>query len=402
MIPIMFRVLLPLLFLLFPMAWTSGSTVLIFKDGGMLEGELLNPDEINRKLYRIKTAEGLEISVDAKLVERLQGREREALLEYNRDAPLTHNTVENHLYWARWCSDRQLPDQAKTHWQQVLELDPEQSDARRVLGYVQTANGWESQRNQRENQGLVEDRGRWKTPYQIEVENILDAQKAEADHWKKTVTALYRRLPNAQAEAELWAIRHPGAVAPIVELLIREDIPQRRIMLLRLLMQIPDASAIQFVTGWSIRPDEPIEDIRKMCVEELQRQITHRPEIRPNMIAVYRKSLKPNTAPEIINLAAKVLGEIGGYEAVPELIDVLVVMKPETIQPTTPTYSFGSGGTGFGQPGRPITRQIPIENQVVLSALRKLTNVNFGFNQAEWRNWHQQSQRSPSLNFRRD
>jgi hypothetical protein len=99
---------------------------------------------------------------------------------------------------------------------------------------------------------------------------------------------------------------------------------------------------------------------------------------------------------------AKTLGDIGGYEAVPELIDVLVVTKTETIQPAPQTYSFGSGGTGYGQPGKPITRQVPIENPVVLSALCKLTSVNFGFDKEAWRNWHRQSQRSPSLNLRRE
>jgi hypothetical protein len=407
MIVSMFRLFLALSLILFSMAFASGATILLLKDGGTLEGELLNPDEINRKLYRIKTADGLAISIDAKLVERQQGREREALVEYNREAPLTPNTVENHLNWAKWCNERQLPEQAKTHWQQVLELDPDHGDARRVLGYVSTANGWESQRDRQENKGLLEYRGRWKTPYQIEVERILDSQKAETNHWKKTVNELYRRLPNPQAEAELLAIRHPGAVAPIKELLLKELLlkenrPQRRIMLLRLLMQIPDGYAIQFVIGWSIRPDEPIEDIRKMCVEELLRQINNRPEIRPTMIAVYRDALKPSRHPAIINLAAKVLGDIGGDEAVPELIDVLVATKTETSQLAAPTYSFGSGGTGYGQQGKPISRQIQVENQTVLSALCKLTGVNFGFNQADWWQWHRQSQRSPSLNLRRD
>jgi hypothetical protein len=381
------------------MVSASATTVLLLKDGGTLEGELLNPDEINRKLYRVKSAEGLEISLDAKLVERTQSREREALLEYNRDAPLTHNSVENHLYWARWCQERQLAEQARMHWQQTLELDPDHADARTVLGYTKTVNGWESQHDRRINRGLVQDRGRLKTPYQIEVETILGSQKREADDWQRTIRELYR-FPNRHGE--LLAIRDPAAYIPIREILVQENNPQMRMMLLRLLMQIPDDRALQFVIGWTIRPDEPSEEIRKMCIEELQRRMNERPEIRQHMIAVYRSSLRASTNPAIIELAAKVLGDIGGHEAVPELIDVLVTTRRETIQPQTPTYGFGSGGSGFSQPGKPVTRQIPIPNQTVLSALRRLTGANFEFDQAAWREWHRQSLRSPSLNLRRD
>ena len=377
----------------------SATTVLLLKDGGTVEGELLNPDEINRKLYRIKTTEGLEISLDVKFVERIQPREREALVEYNRDAPLTAHTVENHLYWAKWCHEQQLPELAKVHWQQILELDPDHADARKILGYNRTANGWEAEQDRRTNRGLVQYRGRWKTPYQIEVENILGKRKEEADYWQKTIRDLYR-FPNRHEE--LLAVRDPAAFIPIREILVKENNLQRRVMLLRLLMQMPDERAIQFVAGWSIRPDEPSEDIRKMCVEELQRQINNRPEIRPNMIAVYRNTLKPSIDPAIINLSAKVLGEINGHEAVSELINVLVVEKKETYQPKPQTYSIGSGGTGYSQAGKPVSVTVQVPNQTVLATLRRLTGVNFEFDQAAWREWYLQSRRSPSMNLRRD
>jgi hypothetical protein len=399
----MFRTILTVTFLLFPILSVSATTTLLLKDGGTLEGELLNPDEINRRSYRIKTPEGLEITLDAKLVERIQARERDALIEYNRDAPLTRHTVENHFHWAKWCNEHQLPDQAKVHWQQILEIDTDHAEARKVLGYSKTQTGWVSYRDTLEKQGLIRDRqGRWKTPQQIEVENILGNQSEAAQHWQRTVRELYRRLPNPQAEAELLAIRDPAAFLPIRKILIDETNPQRRTMLLRLLAQFSDVPSLQFVAGWAIRPDEPYDDIRKMCVEELQKRIKEQPEIRLTVMSVYRHSLNPRTDPAVIHLAAQVVGDIGGYEAVPELIEVLVVMKTETYLPQTPTYGFGSGGSGFGLPGSPKTRQIPITNQPVLSALQKLTGVNFEFNQGAWREWYRQAQRSPSLNLRRD
>ena len=399
----MFRTILTVTVLLLPMASASETTTLLLKDGGTLEGELLNPDEINRKVFRIKTPEGLEIALDAKSVERVQPHERDALIAYNRDAPLTRSTVENHLYWAKWCHEHQLPGQAQVHWQQILELDPDHVEARKVLGYSRTQSGWVSPRDTLERRGFIQDRqGRWKTPQQIEVEAILTHQNEEAQHWQRTVRELYRRLPNPQTEAELLSIRHPAAFLPIRKILIEETNPERRKMLLRLLAQFSDVHSLQFVAGWAIRPDEPYDDIKKMCVEELQKRIKEQPEIRSIVMNVYRSSLKPRADQEVIHLAAQVIGDLGGYEAVPELIEVLVVTKTETFQPPVPTYGFGSGGTGFSQPGGPQTRQIPVTHQPVLSALRRLTEVNFDFNQGAWREWYRQSQRSPSLNLRRD
>ena len=406
-IPAMFRII-PLFFVilvgLLPIVSASGTTVLLLKDGGKLEGELLNPDEINRKLYQIKTTEGTEISLDPRLVERIQSREREALIEYNRKAPLTPNTVENHLYWAKWCNEQQLPVQAKVHWQQILELDPDHVDARRIFGYTKTATGgWESQRDKRESQGYIQYQGQWKTQYEIEVAKMFEDRKKEIDHWQRTIGNLCRRLP--QSEAELLAIRDPAAVIPIRDALrtaLRENNPRKRIVLLRTLVQIPDSRALEFVAGWSIRPDEPSEEIRKMCVGELQRRINSQPEIRNIIISTYRSALRSkNVDKAIINIAAEVLGNIGGHEAVPELIDVLVVQKTEIFQPPQQPYSFGSGKSGFSQPGKPVPITTMESNQAVLSALTALTGVNFGFNQAAWRQWNRQPLRSPSLNLRR-
>ena len=400
----MFRII-PVFFvmsvLLLPTISVSGTTVLLLKDGGTVEGELLNPDEINRKLYQIKTADGLEISLDYKLVERIQNREREALIEYNREAPLTNNTVENHLHWAKWCNEHQLPAQAKVHWQQILELDSDHVDARHVLGYHKTSTGgWESQQEKLASKGYVQYQGQWKTQYEIEVAKMFEERKKVADHWQRTVVNLCRRLP--QTEADLLAIRDPAAVFPIRSILVNENNPQKRKILLRTLVQIPDRRALEFVAGWSIRPDEPFEDIRKMCVEELQSRIKTQPEIRQIIIATYRNALRAkNVSPIIINMAAEVLGNIDGYEAVPELIDVLVVAKTEILQPPQQTYTFSPGRTGISQPGQPVPITKGETNQAVLSALNKLTGVNFGFNQMAWRNWYRQPLRSPSLNLRR-
>ena len=386
-------------FLLLPLP-ASGTTVLLLRDGGVLEGELLNPNEISRQTYQIKTAGGLAISLDARLVERVQSRERPALIEYQAEAPFTENTIENHLGWARWCNENQLLDQARLHWRQILELDPNHTEARNILGYERTPNGWVSRQGRMEDRGFIQDRGRWRTPQQIEVENLLETHRNAETQWQRTIRDLVRRLPGS--EAELLAIRDPAAIAPLRNALVNEGNPHVRIVLLRSLVRIPHINAVRFVVGWSMRSDEPSEEIRQMCVEELLRLSNENSEIRQIMIDSYRAILHPGTPPAIINMAARILGDIGAHEAVPELIEILVVTRTETIQEQAPTPAFGSGGTSFGQGARTINRQVQIPNQAALTALTKLTGMNFQFNQEAWREWHRRTLRSPVFNLRRD
>ena len=395
-----------LLFFVISFMWLpilSATTVLLLKDGGTLEGELLNPDEVNRKWYKVQTAEGLEISLDARLVERVQSRERTALMEYNRDAPLTENTLETHLLWAKWCHERQLFDQSKLHWQQVLEFEPDHGDARRILGYTETPGGWESLSKTHESRGLILDRGRWRTKYEIEVANFLERQTQTEQQWRRTVSELCRRLPMPQAEAELLAIRDPAAIVPIAELLQRGSLyPHARLVLLRTLMQIPDVKALRIAVEWTTRPEVP-EEIRKTCIEELVRRAGTQPEIRAIMTAVYRGALLSKEIDEgTVRLTAEALANIGGREAVPELIEVLYLTVTQTIMPEQQQgYSFGGGSTGFSAGGRPIRNTVQVPNQPALTALRQLTGVDFGFDQAAWRNWYREAYRSPVMNLRR-
>ena len=398
----MFR--FPLFFVMFfallPIA--PATTVLLLKEGGTLEGELLNPNELSRKSYRIKTAGGLEINLDAKLVDRVQSRERPALVEYHAKVHLTENTVDNHLFWAKWCTENQLLDQSRLHWQQVLELDSDHAEARRVLGYERTPNGWVSQQSRREDRGLISDRGRWRTAQQIEVESILTTQREAEAEWRRRIRDLVRRLPNS--EGELLAIRDPAAVRPLGDVLLDERnplLPHARMVLLRSIAGIPHSSAVRFVVGWSILPTE-LDEIRQMCVEELLRLCKESPEVRQIMIDAYRKVLSPTSLPPVITLVAKVLEDLEAHEAVPELIGVLVVMRQVTIQTPPTTYGTGPSGMSLQQGGGPIRRLEPDRNQAVLAALIKLTGWNFQFDQARWLEQYRQTQRAPSFNLRRD
>ena len=62
------------------------------------------------------------------------------------------DTIEGHLDVARWCIAKKLEDQAHAHLTRVLELDPNQAEARRLLGYRLDRGSWLSDQETADSQ----------------------------------------------------------------------------------------------------------------------------------------------------------------------------------------------------------------------------------------------------------
>ena len=99
---------------------------------------------------------------------------------------------------------------------------------------------------------------------------------------------------------------------------------------------------------------------------------------------------KDNT---IVNHAAVALSRMKDPSAIPSLIDALITNHKRQLMPAGPqgNYSstFGSGGGGsfsFGGSQPKIISQ-DIQNPAVLDALVTLTNANFNYDKAAWKNW---------------
>jgi hypothetical protein len=373
--------------------------VFLFKDGGKVEGELLNPNELSRKSYRIKTADGLEIRIDPKLIDRVRKKERDALLEYNASAPFDADTIENHLKWAKWCHEHQLSDLARVHWQQILELDPEHVEARRILDYIKAEDGgWITRQEKLERRGLVKDQGRWKTRQQIEVEQMLGSQQKAKNQWEKKINAIRKALPNDEkARKELAAITDPAAVEPLVKAIRAETKEaESQILMLRALSRIGTIPALRFIVDWAVRTLKA-ENVRAACYEEL---VKH-PEAKNTIVRDLILDLRADN-PQVVNIAAAALGEVEGETAIPALIEALMTTHKVVRQVEVQGHGVGTGGSGLDWGSSKIVEENTSRNQDVLTTLRKLTGNDFQFDQEAWRNWYRQSRRAQSFDLRRD
>ncbi len=329
--------------------------------------------------------------------------EREAQIEYNAFAPFKENTIENHLEIAQWCSKNLLPDLAKQHRYQVLELDPDHKQARQLLGYFRDDDGEWTTRSEvlGEKRGMVRQGGAWKSKQQIEVEQRLDRQKKDAKQWTERVKTLCASLPRGEkAKAAMLAITDSAAVPALWKALETEPNEDTRILLIRALSNIGNAQALYAVALWSLNGRE-LPELRYTCYDEIRRH----PEAKQMLVAYYASYLKETGNPGIINAAATGIAELDGRTAIPQLIDALVTSNTRTVTKQAPGPSFGSSGNiqgaglAWGQSTEKVTDVS--QNRDVRAALMKLTGVDFQFNQDAWRAWLIQQRRTSSFNARR-
>ena len=393
-------------FLLFLLAVALSSPILfadvfVLRDGGTLDGDLLNPDEVPRRTYNIRTADGIETSLEARLVERVRKGEKESVTEYKAFAPFKEDTVENHLEIAEWCRQQRLVDLWRRHLHRVLDLDPDEPTARRLLGHFKAPDGsWTTQNEMLGSKGYIQVGGSWKTRQQADLEQYFDRKDKREKEWVKYVTALRSGIhTNPQNRVELAAIDDPLAATALTKALPNEPNPDVRILLIRSLGNVGTSAALHEIARWSLDDREPNNEVLRTCYDELKKH----PGALPAIIGFYARHLHAGYGTVAINRGAFALGQLDGRSAIPQLIDALVTTHVEvrTIKAQGPSTNSGGGLGGLEWGEKPIRISHDNENPEVRHALMRLTGKDFLFNKDAWRAWLIQSRRTPIFDARR-
>ena len=194
---------------------------------------------------------------------------RPDLAEYEKMQRQAPDTVEGQMKLAEWCRDHNLTAQRKTHLERVLQLDPNQPEARRLLGYRKVKDKWMTHDEEMTDKGyvqhIVNGETRWITPQEADNhDNVQRQLKAEAA-WRKNIAIWRIWLDGNRAEQgrkNLLGIRDAAAIAPLGERLnggrsksIRKDPAYRRAADLR-----RGAGAVQYAR--SPRPADGVRDRR--------------------------------------------------------------------------------------------------------------------------------------------
>jgi hypothetical protein len=164
----------------------SRGDVFILNNGSRITGEITNRNENPRKQYIIKLADDCQITLAAAQVDQvLHIRPEET--EYERIRPAYPDTVAAQWSLAEWCRQNKLNPQREMHLKRIIELDTDNNDARRALGYTSADGKWVTQDQLMIDRGYKRYKGRWLTQQEIDKIENENKQEAQQQEWAQTI-----------------------------------------------------------------------------------------------------------------------------------------------------------------------------------------------------------------------
>lgn len=387
----------------------SDPRVLLFvtKEGDRVVGTLTNPDETPRKEYRIKTPDGQSVTVRAdELKDYRQAGEAE--VEYAKRRATVADTVEAQWELAEWCRQNHFLSDRKKHLERILELQPDHADARTALGYSQVNGKWMTQEEIQESRGYQRYKGRWLTSQQIESLQKVEQREKEEKLWYAKIKRYIGWLGSSrtdQALAALSEITDPAAARALGDFLATDQPRPTKLLLIKTLVHISaanpgDKSSHSPLALGAL--EDPDEEVRLSCLDFLKTTKD------PDVVDFFISNLDVTSGTKkykgdvnmMINRAALALGEMGDPSAVGPLIKVLITEHKQKVvsgNPGQTSATFGNRGGGMSMGSSTKIIIHTINNEDVLTALKKLTGVSFNFDVDTWQAWydHQTRQETP-------
>ena len=396
------------LMLLIATASKSGGDEFILKNGGRLEGELLNPDQSPRQNYVVRLGDNQQVTLDAGQVRQVRPKS-ESQRAYEQWLTKMPQTAEGNWKMADWCGRHKLREQEQLHLAEVIRLEPDHELARRRLGYIRLEGQWIKPEEHQREQGYQLHGGRYRVSQDIEAIQRREEQERAEKELEKELARTIGRLrdevrkggSSGEARQQLMKFRQPLAVPALAEALAEEQDRTFKAVCIDVLGQIEGPAAMGALVQGAL--DDPDQETRLQCVDQLQRR--QDPRATDELV----QALKSRNSRRI-NRAAVALGRLKDPWVIPYLIDVLRTKHVQQIQsnPGQIGASFsrdGSGGSGLGGlqlGGQTIRREYVQDNRAVLDALIALSGgANFLYDQARWRQWYIQTNTVAEANLRR-
>ena len=241
----------------------------LLNDGGRIDGQWLNVDEKPQTKYVVRSSGGATLTLAKESVKQVV-KKSPAELEYEIVRHQHPDTVAGHLALAQWCQEQKLTEIRKQHLERVLELDPNQRDARSVLGFAKIGGQWRTREQHLSSMGKIQHNGEWLYPQEIE---ILD-RRAEQTRSRLEWTANLKRWRSwlggdkeSTARTNIAAISEPAAYAALQQMLNEEKVDAVRVMYVRALGRIGTYEALISIADRSLL--DPSPDVRAISLDLL-------------------------------------------------------------------------------------------------------------------------------------
>ncbi len=371
--------------------------------GSTLSGKLLNPDQDPRVNYQIETAFG-KVTLDATQVIKVVTKPL-VVQQYEDSVASLPDTVEAHLDMAKKCKAVNLLEQHEFHLKQVLRLDPDHAVVRQQLGYVKIGGQWKREDVFMRQQGYVRHGGRWRTVQEVAVLEANEQVEEEEIQWRTKIlrwenAILKNHMTAPDAIKSMRAIKDYRATRTLAERLNEPRLPREmKLMYLEILSEIGGSVPVQAMLKCITEESDDV--LIGRCLDQLR---DWRSRTAMNFFIGMLKSNDNQT----VNSAANALGSLGMEDATLPLIEALVTTHKFVIGGNGNNINAGFSGNqpglgGLQTGGKPKVVERDIQNRAALSALLAIVpeGVNFGLNEAQWRNWYIRMNTPQQVNLRR-
>lgn len=388
-------------------AMPASGDVFRYRDGRVIAGTVKSQETetINQapvKVWAVEIEQGVFIRVlESELALNGYTPMSEPRKQYALNVGGVEQTVATHAALAGECLKLGLPDLAQAHYLRILDLDPQNALARVATGYKRDSN----QRWVKEevvmggNRGKVLDKGRWKFPEVIAIDQQRDEAKGKVlaasrdlARWHSiALTGSGSRLQEAMQN--ISQINDPLTAGTIMDFLSdkRHTVPvELRLLYIDVLSRFELPTVAQFLARTSMSDASDV--VRNRCLSALGNYG------REAAIPIYLGYLKSKSNAQI-NSAAYGLRQLQAEGIFFPLLGALTskhLQQPggSGISASPTSGSFSTGG------GKPV--QVEVQNQEVLNALTAMTGQNHGFDRTAWTAWYASVHAQPAGDLRRD
>ena len=383
----------------------------ILKSGGTLVGKISEGKDPNNKRSYVTVfkQDGSIIKLDqARLVRKVE-LVNPKTFEYQQLAA-NASTVEDHRTLLNWCLNqpgkrRHFKSQIESHAHHILALQPDDEQARKVLGFSREDEAWVQKDQFFGEHGYVRQGTSWTPIRAVQIQAQQQEVKEKVAQRKESLRKWLRAARRGETSSDdllkmLTEFCDQFALESVEAAAKRDKNSETRALMVEGISGIASNSAMRKLVGFAM--DDPDKFVRERALTLLG-QDHYDADAASRAFGEFFSS-KQNA---VIQRAAYAIGELGGTSMVGELIDVLITThtekNPTALEPGRLNPTFRSDGTsGLNTGGGPQTITRTRRNDQVLNALKILTQQDFEFDVEQWQEWNIEANTHHNISVRAD
>lgn len=383
----------------------------ILKSGGSLEGrisESKNPDN-GRSYVTVVKQDGSVIKLDQSRLVRKVELMTSKDVEY-RQLAADVSSVDDHRAMMNWCLEqssgrRRFKQQIESHAHYILASQPDDEQARKVLGFVREDGGWIQKDQFFGQHGYTRQGTSWTPMRAVQIQARQEEVDDKVADRKESLRKWLRAARRGDASADELSVAlaqfcDQFAMEAVEKAAKREKSPELRALLIEGISQVASSTAMRKLVGFAM--SDPDAFVRERALTLLGQ-----PHYDANAASAAFAEFFASKKNENIQRAAFAIGELGGTSVTGELIEVLVTThkekNPEALEAGRLNPTFRSdGASGLQTGGGPQVITTTRRNDQVLNALKILTRQDFNYDMDRWREWNIKSNTHHDISVRAD